>query len=118
MHGKASVNRGTMLPALRDAKKFFVDYRAGIETFAKDAPAQIERDGAELKLESERAVAAKDFAAFIQNEGKIESIRYRIHRDRLTSYFYCAFLLGREDLDVIALARGAHGVAGRVETLA
>jgi len=78
LEGKAAMARANFNIALREAKRNYDAFKAAIETFAKDAPAQVDKDGAALKAESEQAVAAKDFNAFIQNEGKIEALRYRV----------------------------------------
>ncbi len=76
--GQASMNQAKVIIALREAKQYFVPFKSNIETFAKEAPAQIDKEGAALKGASDAAVAGKDYNAFIQNEGKIEALRYRI----------------------------------------
>jgi hypothetical protein len=76
--GKTNIVHANFSIALNDAKRFYDDFRAAIEGFAKNAPGQVDKEGAALKAETDRAVSAQDYMAFIRPEGKIEQLRYRI----------------------------------------
>lgn len=76
--GKAAMAQANVISAMGDVTQGFDLFKSAIETFAKNVPAQIEQDGAALKQLSDAAVGSKNFNAFMQNEGKIEALRYRL----------------------------------------
>lgn len=78
LDGQAQMSQVKVAELVRRCEERYERFRDAIDAFAKGAPARIEKDGAELKAEAERAVAAKSWDAFIANEGKIEGLRYRV----------------------------------------
>jgi hypothetical protein len=78
LEGAAQSRQVTMAIALRDAEDRAKKYKEVLETFAKTAPDQIEKEGALLKAETAKAVASNNYIPFLQTEGLIERYRYRL----------------------------------------
>jgi hypothetical protein len=78
LEGQAVANRIEMASRLKDLAQLGKGFQESLDAFIAGVPEQIDKDGALLKTAADKAVAAGDYAAFIQPEGEIEKRRYRI----------------------------------------